>query len=150
MRPAMPPFERHIVYRLEYREDDMLVLDARLSDCYHDIAVGVTVDPTTLVVQSAAAEFRRHPSGDCPNALKALPKLHGLRIGRGMSRKINEALGGVEGCGNLRTLLLGMLPLALNAQAASGCNSDEEALQAIHRQLLGTCAGYARPPLAES
>lgn len=146
MSKGMQQFERNITYRLHTSENSQLVLTATLTDRFHDIALEVQVDPQTLTVQTASADFRKFPSGDCPNAAKALQKLPGLVIGKGMSRKLSEALGGIEGCGNLRNLLLGLLPLALNARAAAGCQNDEEALQLIHEQLLGTCAGYARPP----
>jgi hypothetical protein len=53
-----------------------------------------------------------------------------------------EVLGGSEGCGNLRNLLLGLLPLALNVKAAAGFSDEQEMLDAIHEQLRGTCAGY--------
>lgn len=146
MSKGMQQFERNITYRLHTDEADMLILGATLNDRFHDIAIEVVVDPQSLVVQSAHAVFRKYPSGDCPNAARVMPRLQGLVIGKGLSRKITEAVGGIEGCGNLRTMLLGLLPLALNARAAAGCRSDEEALQVIHEQLLGTCAGYAKPP----
>lgn len=146
MGSTMQQFERNITYRLQLAENGMLSLTAALSDRFHNIAVEVQVDPQTLIVQTAHADFRKYPAVDCPNAAKALQKLPGLVIGKGMSRKLNEALGGIEGCGNLRTLLLGLLPLALNARAAAGCENDDEALHVIHKQLLGTCVGYAQPP----
>ena len=42
-------------------------------------------------------------------------------------------------------LLQGLLPLALNYRAGAGVNDEREMLDAIHEQLLGTCAGYAAP-----
>lgn len=142
----MSQFERHITYRLQEADNGLLTLSATLSDRFHEISLDIVVDLASLTVQSAQAHFGKYPSLDCPNAAKALSKLHGLVIGKGLSKKISDALGGIEGCGNLRTLLLGLLPLALNARAAAGCQSEEDALQLIHTQLLGTCAGYARPP----
>lgn len=142
----MMQFERKITYRLNAGENGQLLLSAELSDRFHDISLQVTVDPVSLAVQSAQTDFRKYPSVDCPNAARVMQRLQGLVIGKGLSRKIAEAVGGIEGCSNLRTLLGGLLPLALNARAAAGCQSDAEALHVIHEQLLGTCAGYARPP----
>ena len=146
MSKGMQQFERNITYRLQTDAAEMLVLSATLNDRFHDITIEVVVDPHSLVVQSAQADFRKYPSGDCPNAARVMQRLQGLVIGKGLSRKITEAVGGIEGCSNLRTLLLGLLPLALNARAAAGCQNDDEALHVIHKQLLGTCAGYAKPP----
>jgi hypothetical protein len=56
-----------------------------------------------------------------------------------------KALGGVTGCGNMRNLLLGLLPLALNLKAAAGIQDERVMLDTIHGQLLGACAGYANP-----
>lgn len=149
MNTGMQQFERNITYRLNLAENGLLSLTASLGDRFHDITIEVLVDPQTLIVQTARADFRKYPSVDCPNAARAMQKLHGFVIGKGLNRKLAEALGGVEGCGNLRTLLGGLLPLALNARAAADCQNDEEALHVIHTQLLGTCAGYARPPRPE-
>jgi hypothetical protein len=54
-----------------------------------------------------------------------------------------EVLGGGVGCGNLRNLLLGLLPLAINVKASAGFRDEQDMLDAIHEQLRGTCAGYA-------
>ncbi|OQA32291.1 MAG: hypothetical protein BWY57_02056 [Betaproteobacteria bacterium ADurb.Bin341] len=147
MAIAAQPFERHIVYRLERAADGMLILTATLTDRFHDIAVEVRAHPQTLVVHSARADFLRYPCLDCPNAATGMQKLVGLIIGKGLNKALNKALGGITGCGNLRTLLAGLLPLALNARAAAGCQSEEEAQHLIHEQLVGTCAGYAKPPV---
>ena len=144
----MESFERNITYKIQLSEKGLLALSAQLTDRFHDIYIEVFVDPKTLIVQSVNANFGKYPSADCPTALKALEKLPGLQIGKGLNKKLSEILGGVEGCGNLRTLLTGLLPLALNARAAAECQDDDEILTVIHQQLLGTCAGYAHPPKA--
>lgn len=144
--PDMTEFERHITYRVHEEENDRLILVAEMSDRFHDIALTVSVDLPTLTVRHAHAEFRRFPSPDCPHAAPALQRLSGLVIGKGLSKSVNAALGGSTGCGNLRTLLLGLLPLALNARASAGCETDDQVLRRVHEQLQGTCIGYARPP----
>lgn len=144
--PDMTEFERHITYRVREEENGRLILAAEMTDRFHDIALTVSVDLPTLTVRHAQAEFRRFPSPNCPHAAQALQCLSGLVIGKGLSKSINAALGGSAGCGNLRTLLLGLLPLALNVRASSGCQTDAELLRRVHEQLQGTCIGYARPP----
>jgi hypothetical protein len=73
-----------------------------------------------------------------------MERLVGFIIGRGLNRKLQEVFGGGEGCGNLRTMLLGLLPLALNVKAAAGFADEEEMLDSIRERLTGSCAGYAR------
>jgi len=49
-------------------------------------------------------------------------------------------------CGNIRNLLLGLLPLALNVRVSAGFTDEREMLDTIHEKLRGTCAGYASEP----
>lgn len=141
----MEDFQRDISYRLLKREDGTLSLTATLKDRFHDIELKVLVDGKSLVITSADVNFRRSPTSDCPNVSERLAGLAGIVIGKGLNRRLMEALGGGEGCGNLRNLLLGLLPLALNVRAGAGITDEREMLDTIHEKLLGTCAGYARP-----
>jgi hypothetical protein len=142
---TMEDFQRDISYRLLKRQDGTALLAATLKDRFHDIALEVVVDATTLAIVSASAEFRKSPTTDCRNVSARLSGLVGFTIGRGLQRKLMEVLGGGEGCGNMRSLLAGLLPLALNLRAAAGKTGEREMLDAIHEQLLGTCAGYVNP-----
>jgi len=142
---AMEDFHRDISYRLLKKESGTAILAASLLDRFHDIAVQVIVDVTTLAIVSATADFRRSPTVDCGDVCARLSGLAGFVIGRGLQRKIAEVLGGCEGCGNLRHLLLGLLPLALNLNAAAGITDEREMMDAIQDKLTGTCAGYVGP-----
>ena len=142
---TMEDFQRDITYRVFKREDGAIALTAILKDRFHDILVEIVVDGATLAIGSARADFRKSPTSDCRNVSARLELLNGFAIGKGLSRKLTEVLGGSEGCGNLRTLLLGLLPLALNVRASAGYRDEGEMLDAIHEQLVGTCAGYVRP-----
>jgi len=68
--------------------------------------------------------------------------LVGTVIGKGLNKRLIEIFGGGEGCGNIRTMLMGLLPLALNAKAADGIKDQTEMLEKISKQLSGTCIGY--------
>lgn len=142
----MEDFQRDISYRLQKKDDDTALLTATLKDRYHDILVEVAVRVRTLEILSATADFRRSPTPDCRNVSQRMQGLVGFVIGRGLQRKLGEALGGSEGCGNMRNLLMGLLPLALNLAAAAGISDEAEMMDAMHEKLLGTCAGYVAPP----
>jgi len=144
---AMEDFQRDICYRLVKQDGGTAMLSASLRDRFHDIAVEVMVDVATLAVISASADFRKSPTADCRNVSARLAGLAGFTIGRGLQRRLMEVLGGGEGCGNLRNLLQGLLPLALNLKAAAGIREEHEMLDAMHEQLMGTCAGYLNPLL---
>jgi len=141
----MEDFQRDISYRLLKREDGQLALTATLRDCFHDIVMELLVDGESLAITSALVDFRRSPTKDCRNVSERLHRLEGFVIGKGLNRRLMEVLGGGEGCGNLRNLLLGLLPLAMNVKASAGIMDEQEMLDTIHEKLAGTCAGYANP-----
>ena len=141
---AMEDFKRDISYHVHRGDDDQIVLTAHLKDRFHDVRMELQVDYESLKINAARVNFVRHPSEDCPNVAWRMERLVGFVIGRGLSRKLQEVFGGGEGCGNLRVMLLGLLPLALNVKAAAGFSDEQEMLDAIRRQLTGSCAGYAR------
>ena len=142
----MEDFQRDISYRLLKLDNGTARLTATLKDRFHDIVAEVVVEVASLKVLSATADFRKSPTPDCGNVSPRMQGLVGFTIGRGLQRKLSEVLGGGEGCGNMRNLLLGLLPLAMNLGAAAGITGEEEMMDAIHEKLAGTCAGYLRPP----
>ncbi len=142
---AMEDFRRDVSYHLLRREEGTILLTATLNDRFHDIVLEVIVDTKSLTVNSASVRFKKAPSRACPHAAARLEQLAGVVIGPGLNRKLLELLGGVHGCGNLRTLLVGLLPLAMNVKAAAGISEEQELLDTIHNRLVGACAGYATP-----
>ena len=143
---AMEDFKRDISYHVQRGDDDQIVLTARLKDRFHDIRMEVLVDFESLKVNAARVNFVRHPSEDCPNVARRMEQLVGFTIGKGLNRKLQETFGGGEGCGNLRVMLLGLLPLAMNIKAAAGFSDEQEMLDSIRERLTGSCAGYVKRP----
>ena len=139
---TMEDFHRDISYRVLKQTDGTISLTATLRDRFHDIQALVILDGETLEIMSASAEFRQSPTVDCRNVSARLEKLVGFPVGKGLNRKLVEVFGGGEGCGNMRNLLMGLLPLALNVRASAGIMDEQEMLNKIHDQLRGTCAGY--------
>lgn len=138
----MESFSRDINYSISIDEDEAIILTGTMKDRFHDIEIEVIVDGGSLKVIDNRVQFRKAPSLYCDQAVKQLQMLNGSVIGRGLSRQIMLATGGSEGCSNLRTLLTGLLPLALNVKAASEFEEDEEMLKAIRKKLTGACVGY--------
>ena len=142
----MEDFKRDISYHVQRGDDDQIVLTARLKDRFHDIRMKVLVDFESLKVNAARVNFVRHPSEDCPTVARRMEQLVGFTIGKGLNRKLQETFGGGEGCGNLRVMLLGLLPLAMNIEAAAGFSDEQEMLDSIRERLTGSCAGYVKRP----
>ncbi|GAB4296170.1 MAG: hypothetical protein Fur0034_05240 [Desulfuromonadia bacterium] len=135
-------FDRTIQQRVMLGEGGRIILEGVITDRYHDIGMTVVVDADDLVIRSLSAEFRNAPEPLCDRAASRLDGLVGTAIGKGMAKRVGDALGGGEGCGNLKTLLLSLLPLAINARAARECGSEMEMLERMHDALAGTCVGY--------
>ena len=138
----MGNFRRDITYQVAQPQENRIQLTATMRDVYHDILVEVLVDADTLAIEALQAEFVRCPEKACPNATERLQSLVGVVIGRGLNRKIMDALGGGAGCGNLRIMLLGLLPLAMNVKAADGFADEQAMMGSIRGKLRGSCAGY--------
>ncbi len=136
-------FVRDISYRI-FRRDGKIALTATMKDLFHDIFMEILVDPETMVIAAAEVKFAKHPTEYCPEIDRAMAKLAGTTIGKGLNRRLIEIFGGRQGCGNIRTMLMGLLPLALNAKAAEGINGQDAMLAKIRKELTGTCIGY--PP----
>lgn len=139
---ALEDFSRDISYHIQKSDDGQIILTARLKDKFHDIRMEVVVDFESLAITAARVNFVRHPTEFCPNVAGRMEQLVGFTVGRGMNIKLQETFGGGEGCGNLRVLLLGLLPLAMNVKAAAGFSNETEMLDSISKRLAGSCAGY--------
>lgn len=136
-------FKRDISYRI-FRCEGSIALTATMQDVFHDIFMEIHVDPDSMRINSAMVNFLKHPTDYCPEIDRAMAALVGTVIGKGMTRKLLELFGGSEGCGNIRTILMGLLPLALNAKAAAGITDKNEMLEKIRKELTGTCIGYPK------
>jgi hypothetical protein len=143
---SMEDFKRDISYHVCRGDDNQIVLVGHLKDRFHDVRMELMVDYESLKINTARVNFVRHPSVNCPNVAWRMETLVGFTIGRGLSRKLQEIFGGGEGCGNLRVMLMGLLPLAMNVKAAAGFSDEQEMLESIREHLTGSCAGYAKRP----
>ena len=138
---AFEDFKRDISYRI-FRSPEGIALTATMKDVFHDIFIEIIVDADNLRILSARVNFLKQPTDYCQQIDKAMSLLVGTVIGKGLNKRLLEIFGGSEGCGNIRTMLMGLLPLALNAKAAIGIKDQNEMLTKISKELTGTCIGY--------
>lgn len=140
----MGNFERSINYKISQPGGEQILLTATMRDVYHDILLEVKVRFEDLVITGLNVEFFRAPETLCVNASKRLQNMVGIKIGKGLTKAIMNCMGGSEGCVNLRHLLSGLLPLAMNVKAAAGEKDERVMLDNIRDALAGACSGY--PP----
>lgn len=87
-------------------ENGNLMLEATLLDPYHLIRLNIQIEPQTKAIIYAKSEFANYPHLACPFVAQKVKLLVGLKIERGITRKVSERIGGSEGCIHLRELTL--------------------------------------------
>lgn len=142
----MAIFQREISFKIDRITGNDFLVICRMTDLCHDIRLRVVVEDKTLCIREIGAAFHRSPSRICHRVEERLKLLVGSPIGKGLTRRLFDALGGSRGCGNVRNMLLCSLPLVLNMKAAEGVFNEKKMLKSVPVQLLGSCAGYAEPP----
>lgn len=135
-------FQRNIIQKISIDNDNDIVLTGVLKDHYHDIFVKFIIEQENLEISNATVMFKQSPTIHCCKIEKNMNNFVGVKIEPGLTKNVIKILGGKEGCGNLLTLILGLLPLAINALAAKGLETDKEIMEAIKEKLAGTCVGY--------
>ncbi len=85
-------------------ENGNLMLEATLLDPYHLIRLNIHIEPQTKTIVYAKSEFANHPHKDCPIVSVKASLLIGLKVERGIVKKISQLIGGSEGCVHLREL----------------------------------------------
>lgn len=142
MKNMMVGFKRDISYRVSQPEPGRILLTATMRDVYHDILLEVLVRESDLTILAATVDFSKCPEEQCQSVGSRLEKMVGVTIGKGLTRAIMNAMGGENGCINLRNMLTGLLPLAINVKAAAGFTDERAMLDTIRESLAGACAGY--------
>lgn len=138
----MSDFRRNIAFSVAAVAGNATLVTSVMTDKFHDIQLEVVIDDASLTIRRISLAFRKAPMEKCIHSKSRLDLLAGVPIGKGLTRKLFEVLGGSAGCPNLRNMLLCSLPLVLNQRAAEGFSEVPEMMESIHGQLRGTCAGY--------
>ncbi|MBW2589222.1 MAG: DUF2889 domain-containing protein [Deltaproteobacteria bacterium] len=76
----------------------------------HNMIIQILVECSSLTIREINVEMPATPHEDCIQTSNSLQKLKGLRIAPGFTSKVKKALGGINGCLHLTTLVLAMAP----------------------------------------
>ena len=87
-------------------ENGYLGLEATLLDPYHLIRLEIEIEPKSRTIIHASSAFTNYPHASCFLVADRATSLIGLKIERGITRKISHLIGGGEGCVHLRELAL--------------------------------------------
>ncbi|NLB18903.1 MAG: DUF2889 domain-containing protein [Syntrophomonadaceae bacterium] len=125
-------------------------IQGEVKDDLHHFKVELGIDFFTDEIFEAKAEALNTPFPICVEAIDVISNLVGLRIGDGISRKINQALIGPEGCFHLAELIINCISAGLQATAREIPDwiPKEEyarAWKSREKTYLGRCIHYAQP-----
>jgi hypothetical protein len=134
-------------------EDGRLAFTAVLRDRWrdgdaaeeiHGYEVKLVAEPPDLTVVSVDVQPRFLPFPDCPAAALAARRLIGLRLSKGFRAGATAALGGVEGCTHLLTLVLAIWNHQVVTQylLTRTDDGDHPADLPDYNQIVGACSGW--------
>ncbi len=89
-----------------YIKDFGLTVVAWMGDRVHEMEVEIDIDLPGMVIRDVRGKMIRIPRQECRRALPALEKAVGLTIKRGLSVKMEEAIGGKIGCSHMTNLVM--------------------------------------------
>ncbi len=94
-------YQRNINVTVEKADSNHVLVQASLLDLDHSIRFSMKVHSTTKVIVEAGAQMIRVPFQKCRETLSLTEGIAGLVIGRGINKKLAEALGHNIGCMHL-------------------------------------------------
>ncbi len=135
--------------------DGRFLFTGRLRDRWYDEATGagedihqydvrLVAEPPDLTVVSVDVTPGALPFPECPAAAETAERLVGLRLSRGFRDGAIAALGGVEGCSHLLTLVLAIWneQVVTNyLMSRSGAAASDENL-ARREGMVNVCSGW--------
>jgi hypothetical protein len=86
--------------------DGFITVDAHMSDNYHEMHVSLDITIPGMVITDIRGRMIRIPHERCAGGLDALHRAVGLEIKKGLTVRMEEAIGGAEGCTHLTNLVM--------------------------------------------
>ena len=134
------------------------VIEAIMSDIGHLIHLELGINSETKIIEKSKAELVIGPFAICQVVEELAEGLVGLKIERGVMKKVSEILGGKKGCVHLRELAFNAINFAANALVGVGegfslihpsfSRKDPEARHLHSERLLkNSCFAYTYPYL---
>lgn len=144
-------YERNINVSVSRVNNDEILTRASMLDLNHHIRVELRIDLPGETIVDASAQMVKAPYGLCQFTLSNIKRLVGLRIERGINKKIVDALGHAEGCTHLVDLSMEAVRLSANVMVGltkvgdewfHGTGSDEERIARVKPILKDSCLPF--------
>ena len=147
----MQIYERNINSTVVQHDSEHIETHASLLDLNHSMRVSLKINLKSREIVSARAEIVKAPLNICHTTTSLMDKLVGLRVERGINRKLVEALGMNDGCTHLYELALNAVRLTFNiligkqfdwSEWLTKSTSDEEFIKRAQPHLKGACRPF--------
>lgn len=94
----MQILERNINIQTKKLENDIILVRSSILDLHHSMFFEMTIDLNTREITSVNAEMVKVPYPHCRDALANIQKIVGLKLERGLAKRMAEILGKSSGC----------------------------------------------------
>lgn len=150
----MDIFQRSIHSNVKKIDSDHLLVTSALLDLEHSFHLELTVRISDQTIEAARASMTKTPLVRCLRGTEGIPGLAGLRIDRGIVRKVNERLGGPRGCAHMVELLTDAIRLISMILIGNQVNywdgmkkkelTEDEIVAESMERLKNTCLVFAQ------
>ena len=94
----MEALERNINIQTKKLENDIILVRSSILDLHHSMFFEMKIDINTRKITSVNAEMVKIPYPECRDALADIQKIVGLKLERGLVKRMAEILGKNTGC----------------------------------------------------
>lgn len=146
-------YERNINSTVTRLDAEHILTQASLLDLNHSMRVALTINLKTREIVDARSEIIKAPLKICNSTVDLVKKLKGLKVERGINRKLVDALGTSDGCTHLYELALNAVRLTFNIFIGLQFDwdewltkklGDEDFIQKATPHLKGACRPFKK------
>ncbi|NQT35304.1 DUF2889 domain-containing protein [bacterium] len=147
----MEIYERNINASVRREDEEHIITKASLLDLNHNMRVVITVRIANREIVEADGQMIKAPFSICSQTVKFVHNLIGLKIERGMTRKMADLLGRADGCTHLYELSVEAARLSSNVLLGFETGdeewrerrlSDEEFIEKARGFLANSCLPF--------
>jgi len=86
--------------------DGFITVTAYMADNYHEMVVSLDITIPGMVITCIRGHMVRVPHESCREGLRALDRAVGLEVKKGLTQRMENAIGGKDGCTHLTNLVM--------------------------------------------
>ncbi len=143
---------RNINVAVARKDDRHIVTTATMLDLNHHISVELTIGLEEETIVDARAQMTKVPYAVCQLTLGNIRRLVGMKIERGIHRRLVETLGHAEGCTHMVDLAMEAVRLSANVMIGltkvgpkwfdRGELTEQEMIEEVRPILRNTCLPF--------